>query len=229
MNRPKTYNEYCNKMRNKKGILFVVSAPSGAGKSTICSEVMRHDPLLRFVVSHTTREPRKGEENGVDYHFVTKDDFKLMVDAGEFLEWAEVHDNSYGTSKSALENLLAEGANIIHDIDVQGAAQLREVLPDAVYIFILPPSLRALKYRLSDRGTDTPEVVARRLDNAKGEIGSYSLYDYVILNDSLDRAVENFRSVVNAERLKVSRVDPKCIEEIFLQDEAPEAKEDGQQ
>ncbi len=214
-------------MRVNKGILFVVSAPSGAGKSTICAEVMRQDPNLRFAISHTTREPRTGEQDGVDYNFISQDEFSRMADSGEFIEWAEVHGNSYGTSKSMLEALKAEGSDIIHDIDVQGAALLRGVLPEAVYIFILPPDILTLQRRLSSRSTDDPMVVARRLLNAKGEIGSYSLYDYVILNDSLDRAVENFRSIVMAERLKAGRVDPERVEEIFSLDEALEAEEEG--
>ncbi|KKL68704.1 hypothetical protein LCGC14_2122320 [marine sediment metagenome] len=216
-------------MRAKKGILFVVSGPSGAGKSTICSEVMRHDPSLRFAISHTTRKPRTGEQDSVDYNFVGKDEFKRMADSGEFVEWAEVHGNSYGTSKSMLEALMAEGSDIIHDIDVQGAAQLRKVLPEAVYIFIMPPDILTLQRRLSNRSTDDPMVVARRLLNARSEIGSYSLYDYVILNDALDHAVENFRSLVMAERLKAGRVDPERVEEIFSLDEASRAEEEGQE
>ena len=154
-------------MRTPQGILFVVSAPSGAGKSTICAEVMRHDPNLRFAISHTTREPRTGEQDGVDYNFISQDEFRRMADSGEFIEWAEVHGNSYGTSKDMLKALLAEGSDIIHDIDVQGAALLRGALPEAVYIFILPPSIKTLERRLSSRSTDGPEVVARRLLNAR--------------------------------------------------------------
>ena len=131
-------------LRLGKGILFIVSAPSGAGKSTICAEVMRHDPLLGFAISHTTRAPRKGEEDAKDYNFVSLDEFKGMVDGGEFVEWAEVHGNCYGTSRAMLEGMLDKGRDIIHDIDVQGAAQLRKILPEAVFIFVLPPSLKAL-------------------------------------------------------------------------------------
>lgn len=197
--------------RSKKGILFVVSAPSGAGKSTLCAEVMKLDPNIRFAISHTTRAPRAGETDGVEYHFTDKEEFRQMADAGEFLEWAEVHGNLYGTSRPMIEAMLDEGVDIIHDIDVQGAAQLRDVLKGAVYIFILPPSMEALAERLSGRGTDDADVVARRLENARDEVGSYSLYDYVILNDALDEAVEDFRAVVKAERLRASRVDPVFI------------------
>ncbi len=205
-------------LRQKKGILFIVSAPSGAGKSTICAEVMRHDPNLRFAISHTTRDPRTGEQNEVDYHFVSKNLFNLMKDGGEFVEWAEVHGNYYGTSREMIETLLGQGVDIIHDIDVQGAAQLRKILPEAVFIFVLPPSVKALAMRLRGRGTDAEVVMAERLANARGEIESYCLYDYVILNDALDHAVENFRVVVAAERLKASRVDPEGVKEIFREE-----------
>jgi guanylate kinase len=203
-------------MRQKKGILFIVSAPSGAGKSTICSGVMIADTNIRFAISHTTRAPRDGEDDGVDYHFTDLETFKRMADSGEFLEWAEVHGNYYGTSSKMLEAMLESGVDIFHDIDVQGAVQLREKLPDAVYIFILPPSIKALGERLSGRGTDSEDVIARRLDNARGEIESYSLYDYVILNDSLDEAVADFRSVISASRLRVGRVDGDSIKANFL-------------
>ncbi len=214
-------------LRQKKGILFIVSAPSGAGKSTICAEVMRHEENLRFAISHTTRDPRSGEQDEVDYHFVSKNVFSRMKDAGEFVEWAEVYGNYYGTSREMLETLLAQGRDVIHDIDVQGAAQLRGVLQEAVFIFVLPPSIKTLAMRLRGRGTDADEVMAERLSNARGEIESYSLYDYVILNDALDHAVENFRTIVRAERLRASRVDPDgVLEEIFKEEEA---KEDAQE
>jgi len=207
-------------LRFKKGILFIVSAPSGAGKSTISAEVMRHDPNLRFAISHTTRDPRTGEQDEVDYNFVSRNVFSKMVEAGEFVEWAEVHGNSYGTSREMLDTLLGQGRDIIHDIDVQGAAQLRKILPEAVFIFVLPPSVKALAMRLRGRGTDADDVMAERLENARGEVESYCQYDYVILNDALDHAVENFRMIINAERLKASRVDPEGVKEIFREEEA---------
>lgn len=209
-------------IRLEKGILFIVSAPSGAGKSTICAEVMRHDPNLSFAISHTTRDPRTGEQDEVDYHFVSKNVFTRMVEDGEFVEWAEVHGNCYGTSREMLDTLLAQGRDIIHDIDVQGAAQLRKILPEAVFIFVLPPSVKALAMRLRGRGTDAEVVMAERLANARGEVESYCQYDYVILNDALDHAVENFRTIIGAERLKAARVDPEGVKEIFSEEEAEE-------
>jgi guanylate kinase len=203
-------------MRINRGTLFIVSAPSGAGKSTLCKILVEKLPKLGFAVSHTTRAPRDGEQDGTDYHFVDIDTFKSMINKEDFLEWAEVHGNFYGTSKSMLEAKLASGSDILHDIDVQGARQMRDAYKDgAVYVFVLPPTLEALKDRLSGRGTDTQEIIDRRVGNAVGEIRDFSLYDYVILNDTLDEALKEFEAVIQATRVRVERVDHKWVDVNF--------------
>ncbi|MEW6220344.1 MAG: guanylate kinase [Thermodesulfobacteriota bacterium] len=183
------------------GSLFVVSAPSGAGKSTILGRVIAGTPNLTFSVSHTTRSPRPGEEDGVHYHFVRREAFVAMQAAGAFLEWAEVHGNLYGTSRLAVESQLGQGLDVVLDIDTQGAAQIRRSrdLP-ALFIFILPPSWAELERRLRGRGTDPPEVVARRLANARQELASLPLYDFAVENDSLEEAVETMRAIIVASR-----------------------------
>lgn len=202
--------------RIKKGTLFVVSAPSGAGKSTLCKLLLDRMEGIGVAVSHTTRAPRTGEADGHDYHFVTREKFELMVEAGEFLEWAEVHGNFYGTSKAALSGMLDAGMDVLHDIDVQGARQLRAQFPGAVYVFVLPPGAAELAARLRGRGTDSAEVIRRRLANAVGEIGDYGGYDYVIINDALEEAVADFSALVRAARLRSGRVDPLWVERNFL-------------
>ena len=152
------------KETGEKGDLFVISAPSGAGKSTLCHRLMEETPGVAFSVSHTTRAPRKGEVDGVDYHFVSKEQFMHMVEQEEFLEWAEVHGNCYGTSRSAVTAMLENGQDVLLDIDVQGAMQVRDVFPESVLIFILPPSLQVLERRLRNRGTDTEETIRLRLE-----------------------------------------------------------------
>jgi guanylate kinase len=206
-------------VRSDKGILFVVSAPSGAGKSTLCAELIKSGIGVRFGVSHTTRSPRPGEEDGREYHFVSREEFDRMKGGGEFVEWAEVHGNLYGTSKAMIDGLLGGGQDVLHDIDVQGARQLREVFPDAVYVFVIPPSGMALRERLEGRGSESGEVAALRLANARAEMESYSEYDYVILNDSLEDAVEEFSAVVRAARLRASRVEPGWVRENLLTEE----------
>lgn len=189
-----------------RGTLYVISAPSGAGKTTILRRVMEMVPGLSFSVSHTTRKPRKGEQDGRDYHFISREHFQKMKDDGLFLEWAEVHGNLYGTSKLAVEEHLAQGEDIILDIDVQGAQQVREALgPKAVFLFILPPSLVELERRLNGRGTDSPETINLRLNNARLEMSDADLYDHVIINDTVERAVEMVKAIVLAERSKRRR------------------------
>ncbi|MDA8174802.1 MAG: guanylate kinase [Nitrospiraceae bacterium] len=199
-----------------KGDLFVISAPSGAGKSTLCKGLMEALPGIRFSVSYTTREPRPGEVNGVHYNFVTQPEFERMVSKGEFLEWARVHDNYYGTSKKAIDEMLAGGADCLLDIDTQGAAQIRKQFPGAVLIFIMPPSMGVLKQRLEGRGSDTPEVIKRRLENAAGEIKRYKEFDYVIINGSLEEALGRLKAVVLARKSLAAKIDPDWIEKDFL-------------
>ena len=179
------------------GQLFIISAPSGAGKTTILRQVMADLPGLAFSVSHTTRAPRPGEVNGRDYHFVDRPSFERLRSAGDFLEWAEVHTNLYGTSRSAVADQLAAGLDVILDIDVQGARQIRGI-PGlaALSLFILPPSLAELEKRLSGRGTDSPEVVRLRLENALREITACGDYDHRIINDRLAEAVEMVQAVI---------------------------------
>lgn len=188
------------------GQLFIISAPSGAGKTTILRQVMAELPGLAFSVSHTTRTPRAGEVNGRDYHFIDRQTFEQLRAAGDFLEWAEVHSNLYGTSRSAVAGQLAAGFDVILDIDVQGARQVRGI-PElaAISLFILPPSLAELEKRLSGRGTDGPEVIRLRLENAIREISESTGYDHRIINDKLDEAVEMVKAVILAARSRSGR------------------------
>ncbi len=188
------------------GQLFIISAPSGAGKTTILRQVMSNLPGLAFSVSHTTRAPRAGEVNGRDYHFINRDAFTRLQEAGDFLEWAEVHGNYYGTSLSGVTAQLAAGTDVILDIDVQGASQVKSLgSPSAISIFILPPSLAELEKRLSGRNTDSAEVIRVRLDNAVREIAACGDYDHRISNDNLDEAVEMVKAVVLAARSQAGR------------------------
>ncbi|MEN8142087.1 MAG: guanylate kinase [Thermodesulfobacteriota bacterium] len=188
------------------GQLFIISAPSGAGKTTILKEVMKDLPALSFSVSHTTRPPRDGEVDGQDYHFISKNDFLKMRDAGDFLEWAEVHTNLYGTSLKAVQDQLQQGTDVILDIDVQGASQLRdakEVQP--VTIFIAPPTIAELQRRLTGRATDNEETVRLRIENAVREMDSIDLYDHLIVNDKLAEAIEMVKAVILAERSRAGK------------------------
>lgn len=188
-----------------KGNLIIISAPSGTGKTTILKKIMPHLQGLTFSVSHTTRTPRTGEENGTDYHFVSKDDFLKLRDQGGFLEWAEVHGNFYGTSKQEVEGRLAEGLDVFLDIDIQGARQVRQAAPDAISIFISPPSWQEQEKRLNGRGTDSPETIQLRLANAKAEMADVDLYDFVVINDDLDSAARLLEAIILAMRAKNRR------------------------
>lgn len=182
-----------------RGALFVVSGASGAGKSTLLKRLFDTVPGLEFSVSATTRAPRPGERDGVDYHFVDLGRFREMVAAGQLYEWAEVYGRCYGTPRAPVEAALAEGRSIVLDIDVQGAAQVRRVCPDAVTVFILPPSLDALRARLVGRGTDAPEVVERRMSDATHQLQACGEYGYLVLNDDLDTATTQLVGVFVAE------------------------------
>jgi len=189
-----------------RGNLFVISAPSGAGKSTILKKLLAQVPNLAFSVSHTTRAPRPGESNGREYHFVDRAAFEGMRDSQAFLEWAEVHGNLYGTSRTAIEAQQAQGIDVFLDIDVQGARQLREQrIQGAIFLFIAPPSWAELEKRLRGRGTDPEETVQLRLSNARREMEDAGRYDYLVINDRLDEAVDVLRAVVIAERCKGRR------------------------
>jgi guanylate kinase len=184
----------------RRGIPFVVAAPSGTGKTTVCRALVEADPGLRFSVSHTTRPPRPGEREGVDYHFVDRARFAALVAQGAFLEHAEYAGNLYGTSWAAVDGPLAAGVDLLLEIEVQGARQVRERRPDARLIFLLPPSLQALEARLRARGSDGPDAVRARLEVARRELGAVDLFDYVIVNDDLPRCVASVREVIDAER-----------------------------
>ena len=185
----------------KKGRLFIVSGPSGTGKTTLCSAVLSRFPDMLYSVSHTTRKPRTGEQNGIDYYFIKKEEFKDKIEHGKWAEWAEVHGNYYGTSAELLDQELDSGRDIILDIDVQGTFQLVKRYPESVAIFVMPPFIEELKRRLKLRNTDSSEVIARRLENAKMEMTKKNLYPHVIINDQLPVAIgqlvtviENYRS-----------------------------------
>src|ERR1044071_2154130 len=188
-----------------RGTLFVVSSPSGGGKGTIIRHVLDVVPNLSYSVSFTTRAPRNNELNGREYFFVSRQVFEEMVAAGEFLEWACVHGNFYGTSRRQIIEETGTGADIILEVDVQGAASVRQLLMDSVSVFILPPSYEVLRQRLIARGTDSPEELEVRLRNAPEELKQYSSFDYVIINDEIDRAAGQLASIIYAERARCMR------------------------
>ncbi len=187
------------------GALFIVSAPSGAGKTSLVSALLGTDPHVKKSVSYTTRGPRIGEEDGIHYHFATVEEFEHMRARGDFLETARVHGNHYGTSRRTVETECAAGLDVLLEIDWQGAAQIRKLEPGAVAIFILPPSMAALEERLRGRGQDSLEVIARRVAAARGEMAHVGEFDYVIINDDFDRAAQDFISIIRAERLQLPR------------------------
>lgn len=184
------------------GHLFIICAPSGAGKTSLVAELLKVDRGIRLSVSYTTRAPRSGEINGRDYHFVSAEDFQARQAAGEFLESALVHGNHYGTSRAWIAGQRAAGSDILLEIDWQGAAQVRRLMPDAIGIFVLPPSFEALVSRLNTRATDAPEVISRRLAAAREEISHVGEFDYVIINDQFGDAVQDLVAVVRAQRLR---------------------------
>ena len=188
-----------------QGILFVISSPSGGGKGTLIRRVLGKVPGLSYSVSWTTRAPRPGERDGVSYHFVTPGEFERMREAGGFLEWAVVHGNYYGTARSVVAQELSEGHDIILEIDVQGAAAVRAMMRDVVGVFILPPSLEVLRARLTARMTERPAELALRLRNARHEVEQYRHFDYLILNDEVDRASALLASIIYAERARRGR------------------------
>lgn len=186
----------------RTGLCLVLSAPSGAGKSTLVARLRAEFPGFAYSISCTTRAPRAGEEEGVHYHFLSREQFLKRREAGYFAEWAEVHGNFYGTPKEPVEAQLARGRDILFDIDVQGALQLKAVFPQALYVFILPPSKEVLQVRLRGRGTDAPEVIERRMQNALGELGQAGNFDYLIVNDDLEEAADELRAVYLAGRVR---------------------------
>jgi guanylate kinase len=196
----------------RKGILVIISAASGAGKSTIIKRVMADDPNCVFAVSHTTRPPRPNEVDGKDYYFINDQDFDDMVKADAFAEWAVVHGNRYGTSFAEIERITAQENDVIFEIDFQGGRALMRRFPEAATIFLLPPSLAEVKQRLIDRGTDTDEVIARRMEQARIEIATAGEYRYLVFNDDLDVAVAEVQAILQAERLRSIRFPDKIRE-----------------
>jgi guanylate kinase len=189
--------------------LFVITAPSGAGKTTLVRALMAHDASLAHSVSYTTRKPRPGEQDGRDYHFVTRAEFDRMLAAGAFLEQAEVFDNRYGTAKAQVEGFLGQGRNAILEIDWQGARQVRAAMPACVSVFILPPSRAALEHRLEGRGTDSAEVIARRLRDAKADLAHWAEAELVVVNDDFERALADLQAVVAGRGAALGRDRPE--------------------
>ena len=190
----------------KKGLLFVISGPSGTGKGTVCKVV--RDSLgdnLAYSISATTRKPRTGEEHGREYFFFTKEEFEDLRDKNGFLEWAQVYDNYYGTPRAFVEDVLTSGRDCILEIDPQGALQVRKATDEAVLVFIAPPSLEELRSRLTGRGTEAPEEVEKRLSCAEAELGYSNQYDYLIVNDEVEKAADKMKAILMAERCRIKR------------------------
>jgi guanylate kinase len=193
-------------IRSRRGLLLVISSPSGAGKTSLSRRLIADHPDLTLSISATTRAPRPGEQDGCEYHFVGREAFQRMIDEDAFLEWAEVHEHHYGTPRASIMSALAEGRDILFDIDWQGAASIAAEAPeDTVRIFILPPSMAELSNRLHARAQDADDVIARRLLRAKGEIAKWTDYDYVILNDDFERAYGDLAAAYRAEQLRRTR------------------------
>lgn len=185
-----------------RGNLFILSAPSGAGKSSLISALLKDQPVdMQVSVSHTTRQPRPGEENGLHYHFVDQDEFKGLIAENVFFEWAEVFNNYYGTSRVTIEQTLAKGIDVFLDIDWQGAQQVKKLMPESIGIFILPPSKVELERRLTGRGQDSQEVIAGRMAQAVSEMSHYNEYDFVLVNDNFDKALADLLAIIRSQRL----------------------------
>ena len=196
----------------QKGLPIIISAPSGSGKTTILRVLKKHLPDLNFSVSHTTRSPRENEQDGVDYHFIAKEKFIGMTDKNEFLEWAKIHDNYYGTAKKNITDTLQKGKDLVLELDVQGVESLRDLKYQGVYIFILPPSMEELEKRLTGRGTESDNQIKQRLEVGKQEIAKSHLYDYAVTNVNVDESVDTILSIIHAEKKRMHHYQPDCPE-----------------
>ena len=199
-------------MLNRKGLLLVVSGPSGAGKGTICKALLNKNDQIKLSVSATTRKPRNGEVHGVNYFFIEKEEFTKMIENGEFLEYAQIYDNFYGTPKAAIIECLEKGQDVILEIEMQGARQIKEVYPEGVFIFVLPPSLEELKSRIVGRGTETVEEIEKRFSCAFEEINQIVNYDYFIINEDIEKSVNDVEAIISAEKNKVTRYKNNIID-----------------
>ncbi|MBQ6631036.1 MAG: guanylate kinase [Romboutsia sp.] len=199
-------------MLDRKGLLLVVSGPSGAGKGTICKALLNKNDDIKLSVSATTRKPRNGEVHGVNYFFIEKEEFTKMIENGEFLEYAQIYDNFYGTPKSAIIECLEKGQDVILEIEMQGARQIKEVYPEGVFIFVLPPSLEELKSRIVGRGTETVEEIEKRFSCAFEEINQIVNYDYFIINEDIEKSVNDVEAIISAEKNKVNRYKNNIID-----------------
>jgi guanylate kinase len=202
----------------RRGLLFVVSAPSGTGKTTLCKELVSMVPGLRYSISYTTRQPRPGEVHGQEYFFIDDSQFQQMVQRNEFAEWAPVYGHLYGTPKQALIEMIDRGIDVLLEIDAQGALQIKKRFDDAIFIFILPPSIDALRARLMQRGSDSQEEIQRRLQKVKEELWSYRDYYYIVRNEDMAQALRELEAIVLAERIKTKRLDLSWLEENFIRD-----------
>lgn len=189
----------------KKGMVIIMSAPSGAGKTSICDAVVKKNKNIVYSISTTTRAPRKGEKNGREYYFVTETQFKDEIKQKQFVEWAKVHNNYYGTSKKILESIISKGKDVLLDIDVQGAIKIKKQYKDALMIFVMAPSLKILKQRLIKRNKDSKAVINIRLKNAEKEISYIDKYDYLVINDKLNESIKQVENIINCSRLSTKR------------------------
>lgn len=196
-------------MNAEKGLLIVLSGPSGVGKGTVCAALRKLCPNLVYSVSATTRPPRPGEQEGVNYFFKTREEFERMIEQGELLEWAEYVGNYYGTPRRFVEEMLAQGKDVLLEIEVQGAMQVKRQFPDGVFIFLVPPSMEELRRRIHGRGTEGSGAITERLETARAELAMMAEYDYVVVNDSVEHACERIRAIVTAEHCRRDRLMPR--------------------
>ena len=203
----------------RKGLLFVVSGPSGVGKSTLCKSMVAQVSQTMLSISRTTRNPRPGEQDGVDYCFLDEPRFREMIERDQFVEWAEVYGNLYGTPKQQLEEAMNQGIDVLLDIDAQGARQIMKRFSEAVYVFVAPPSLEVLRTRLYGRASDSPDAIQRRLQSASEEIANFRSYHYLIRNEELSKATKELESIICAERVKTERLNTQWLKQKGLIEE----------